>query len=74
MPDGSEHIELELTPEQQAVIRRLSGQHANVLQLNLDPGKNGEGTGRSVQFRWRLSETSGIPRQRWDSDKSPETD
>ena len=52
----------------------MSGQHAKVLQLNLDAGKNGEGTGRSIQFRWRLSETSGIPRQRWDSDKSPETD
>ena len=74
MSDGAEHFELELTPEQQAVIRRASGQHANVLQLSLDPGKNGEGSGRSVQFRWRLSETSGIPRQRWDSERSSETD
>ena len=74
MSDGSEHIELDLTPEQQAVIRRLSGQHANVLQLTLDPGKVGEGAGRVVQFRWRLSEASGIPRQRWDTDQNPEAD
>lgn len=71
MPDDSESIELELTPEQQAVIRRLSGQHANVLQLKMNPEDSSEGTGRSVQFRWRLSDTTGIPRQRWDSEKAP---
>ena len=74
MPEESEPIELELTPEQQSIIRRLSGKHAKVLQLSVNPDDSSEGSGRALQFRWRLSETSGIPRQRWDSEKVPETD
>jgi hypothetical protein len=62
----SEHIELELTPEQQSAIHRLSGQHAQVLRLTLDPGTPTEGAARVAQFRWRLSTASGIPRQHWD--------
>jgi hypothetical protein len=73
MPDESP-IELELTPEQQAIIRRLSGKQAAVLQLTVNPETNGEGVGRALQFRWRLSESSGIPRQGWVSDKASEAD
>jgi hypothetical protein len=68
MPDESEPIELELTPQQQAIIRRASGQQAKVLQINIAQDGT-EGSGRILQFRWRLSDSTGIPRQRWDSDK-----
>ncbi len=60
-----EHIELRLTPDQQALIKRLSGQQAQVLRLTLTPGDHTEGAGRALQSRWRLSTVSGIPRQQW---------
>jgi hypothetical protein len=63
-----EHFELKLTPEQQALIRRHSGQQAQILEHTLNSGNNAEGVGRALQFRWRLSESSGIPRQTWDKD------
>lgn len=74
MSDESEPIELVLTPEQQAVIKRLSGKQAKVLQLDLSPGDGDEGSGKILQFRWRLSDSTGIPRQRWDSDPGSKTD
>ena len=74
MSDESGPIELELTPEQQAIIRRASGQQAKVLQININPDNGAEGSGRILQFRWRLSDTTGIPRQLWNSEKSPESD
>ena len=61
-----EEIVLELTPEQQALIRRASGQHARVLQLTLPEDGSNEGVGRGLHFRWRLSQATGIPRQIWD--------
>ena len=72
--EGGAPIELELTPEQQAIIRRLSGKQAAVLQLTMDAGDPGKGAGRSLLFRWRLSESTGIPRQAWNKEKGPETD
>ena len=65
-------IELQLTPEQQAIIRRMSGKHAAVLELTLDSDDPSEGVGRSLVFRWRLSAATGIPRQAWDTEKGPE--
>lgn len=68
MPAEPDHIELQLTPDQQALIQRLSGQHAQVLQLTVTPDSPTQGAGRALQFRWRLSTASGIPRQQWDGD------
>jgi hypothetical protein len=65
---------LQLTEEQQALIHRLSGQHAQVLELTPDAGDLSSGTGRSVQFRWRKSVASGIPRQRWEAAETPGDD
>jgi hypothetical protein len=59
-------IQLELTEEQQELIRRLSGQFAQVLELVPDPANPTAGAGQGLQFRWRLSVASGIPRQQWD--------
>ena len=66
MDAAPEPIHIELTEEQQQVIRRLSGQFAKVLELTPDPSDAAAGAGRGLQFRWRLSVASGIPRQVWD--------
>lgn len=58
-------IHVPLTPEQQALIARLSGQHAEVLELTPEPGNPTGGTGAGLRFRWRLSVATGIPRQQW---------
>ena len=70
MADESEEIVLELTAEQQAVVRRLSGQHAKILQLTLPADGSQEGVGRALHFRWRLSSATGIPRQIWEGDQA----
>lgn len=77
MADQEQPILLQLTEEQQALIHRLSGQHAQVLELTPDPGDASSGTGRAVQFRWRQSAATGIPRQQWvagDGPRSPSHD
>jgi hypothetical protein len=61
-------IQIQLTKEQQALVQRLSGQHAQILELVPDKADGASGAGRGLQFRWRLSATSGIPRQQWDAD------
>jgi hypothetical protein len=58
-------IQIPLTEEQQALIRRLSGQFAQVLELVPDADDGASGAGRGLQFRWRLSVATGIPRQQW---------
>jgi hypothetical protein len=65
-------IQIPLTDEQQALVRRLSGQFAQVLELTPDPADGASGAGRGLQFRWRLSTATGIPRQQWGAgDPSP---
>ena len=63
-------IQVPLTPDQQALIARLSGQHAEVLELTPEPENPGGGTGEALRFRWRLSAATGIPRQQWKADDS----
>ena len=64
-------IQLPLTEEQQALIKRLSGQHVQVLELVPDPADGATGAGQGLNFRWRLSVATGIPRQRWDFGGGP---
>ena len=59
MDGNAQPIQIQLTEEQQQQIKRLSGQFAQVLELTP------VGEGRGLQFRWRLSVASGIPRQQW---------
>jgi hypothetical protein len=58
-------IQFHLTEEQQEMIHRLTGEHANVLELILGKGDGSSGTGRGINFNWRISVDSGIPRQQW---------
>jgi hypothetical protein len=67
MDEPAQTIQIPLTPEQQVLIRRLSGQHAQMLELVPDTADGASGQGRGLQFRWRLSVASGIPRQKWGS-------
>ena len=71
MGGSLEPIQIPLTAEQQEMIRRLSGQFAQVLELLPESGDPAGGTGRALQFRWRLSTTSGIPRQAWGANEPP---
>ncbi len=65
MADAPQTIQLQLTGEQQALIRRLSGQHAELLELVPEATDSSTGSGEGLRFSWRLSLTSGIPRQQW---------
>lgn len=71
MRSSSEPIQIPLTREQQEIIRRMSGQSAQVLEIIPHATGASEGDGRSLQFRWRLSSASGIPRQEWAGDDEP---
>ena len=67
MSEAPEPIQIQLTEEQQQLIRRLSGQYAQILELTPDAADSAAGEGRGLQFRWRLSVASGIPRQMWNT-------
>ena len=58
-------IELQLTEEQQELIHKITGEHAQVLALTPDPGDPCSGSGSVLHFNWRISVDSGIPRQQW---------
>jgi len=57
-----ELVHLVLTPEQRNLVRRLSGQDVEVIELAADGPAGG---GAHLKLRWRLSAASGIPRQVW---------
>jgi hypothetical protein len=59
-------IQIPLTEEQQALIQRLSGQHAQILELVPESTDGMSGVGRTMRFHWRLSTATGIPRQQWE--------
>jgi len=71
MSEGRHSIEIPLTPEQQALIHRLSGQHAEILELTPEPQDPASGVGQTLRFRWRLSDATGIPRLNWVRGKPP---
>jgi hypothetical protein len=55
-------VRLVLTPEQRALIQRLSGQNIDAIELKPDDAKKESG---QLRLLWRLSEATGIPRQGW---------
>lgn len=72
MGTPAEPIQIQLTEDQQQLIRRLSGQFAQVLELVPDATDTAAGAGRGLQFRWRLSVATGIPRQQWGPGQPPD--
>ena len=74
MSDGRPSIQIPLTAEQQALIRRLSGQQAEVLELTPESDNPASGAGEGLRFRWRLSLATGIPRQEWAGGADPKPD
>lgn len=64
-----EPVRIVLTPEQREVVRRLSGQHIEALELQPDDDKK---EGGILRFRWRLSAATGIPRQAWAREEGEE--
>ena len=74
MDDPAQPIQIQLTPEQQQLIKRLSGQFAQVLELTPDASGASAGAGQGLQFRWRLSVATGIPRQQWGPGGQPPAD
>ena len=65
MSSAEEPIQLPLTEEQQELIHRVTGEHAYALEIVPDPGDRTSGTGHGLRFNWRISVSSGIPRQQW---------
>jgi len=61
-PEPTDELRLILTPEQKEIVRRMSGQNIDAIQLEPEDTKKGGGP---LRFLWRLSSTSGIPRQQW---------
>ena len=48
-------IQIPLTPEQQQVLGRVSGQFAQMLEVTPEPGSSG------LRFSWRLSASTDSP-------------
>ena len=66
-------IQLPLTKEQQEMIHRITGEYVNILELAPSAGDGNSGTGRGLNFNWRISVDSGIPRQQWVKPVKPPT-
>ena len=69
MSEAEEPVRIILTPEQREVVRRLSGQHVEAIDLEPEDGTGG--TAGVLRFRWRLSAATGIPRQAWVREDEP---
>lgn len=65
-----EPVRIVLTAEQRELVKRLSGQHVDAIDVASDDVRKGGGP---LRFLWRLSAATGIPRQAWgdDNDQPP---
>jgi hypothetical protein len=59
---ADEPVRIVLTPEQREVVRRMSGQNIDAIELAPDASDK---TGGVLRLLWRLSAATGIPRQAW---------
>ena len=62
MSEPEEKVQIVLTPEQREMVRRMSGQNIDAIELEPEDTQKGGGP---LRFLWRLSSATGIPRQRW---------
>ena len=60
MESSSEPIQIPLTAEQQQLIRGMSGQVAQILELTPETADPAGGAG-PLQFRWRLPTATSQP-------------
>ena len=71
MSDADQPVRIVLTPEQREVVKRLSGQHVEAIELSPDDAEaKTPAQGGVLRFLWRLSAATGIPRQAWMTDDS----
>jgi hypothetical protein len=68
---ADEPVRLVLTPEQREVVKRLSGQHVEAIELTPEGEGSQAKPGGVLRFLWRLSAATGIPRQAWVEDEEP---
>ena len=61
MESSSEPIQIPLTGGAEQLIRGLSGQVAQILELTPEAAHPAGGAGRTLQFRWRLSTATSQP-------------
>ncbi|HTS87258.1 MAG TPA: hypothetical protein VMG41_02105 [Gemmatimonadales bacterium] len=72
MPEPEEKpLRIVLTPEQREVVRRMSGQHVEAIELKPDDDRKQAGV---LRFLWRLSAATGIPRQAWVTEDEDQRD
>ena len=66
-----EPVRLVLTPEQREIVKRLSGQQVEAIELEPEKPAANEAPANEppkkgvLRFLWRLSAATGIPRQAW---------
>jgi hypothetical protein len=60
--DETEPVRIVLTPEQRDLVRRMSGQNIDAIELTPDKATPDSGP---LRFLWRLSAATGIPRHGW---------
>jgi hypothetical protein len=60
-----EPILIVLTPAQREIVHRVSGQHVEAIELMPNQAHHDD----ALRAHWRLSATSGIPRQQWMTDE-----
>lgn len=66
MSESELPVRIVLTPEQREVVKRLSGQHVEAIELTPEqPDAAEPSRGGPLRFLWRLSQATGIPRQAW---------
>lgn len=61
-------VRIVLTPDQRELVRRMSGQTIDAIELTPDNASKGSG---ALRFLWRLSAATGVPRQGWVKAESP---
>lgn len=64
-----EPVRIVLTEEQRDLVKRLSGQHVEAIELGAEEEKSASGP---LRFFWRLSAATGIPRRAWALDEEDE--
>ena len=62
---GDKPVRIQLTPEQQEQLHRLSGQRIDAIEVEPDDARKGGGP---LRLLWRLSAATGIPRRAWMTD------